>query len=155
MQPYLSWKNWNIILRKWVNRIKIHREGDYSPHLHGNWGTKRPTTAMPPTNCICFYTKNSISGGSAGFHYQGDLRILEGLRLNLRAAAVGKFWLTRLPLSPPPSPLSVTVLTMLYCILLTPVIRFLCYATIDVTTHPLIGHPYMISLSTGMYVTTF
>ena len=141
-----------------VNRIKIHREGDYSPHLHGNWGTKRPTTAMPPTNCICFYTKDSISGGSAGFHYQGDLRILEGLRLNLRAAAVGKLWLTLLPLSPPPSPLSVTIHTMLSfntVYFITSVIRYLCYATIDVTTHPLIGHPYMISLSTGMYVTTF
>ena len=113
---------------------------------------------MPPTNCVCFYTKYSISGGSAGFHYQGDLRVLEGLRLNLRAAAVGNFWLTRLPLSPPPSPLSVTIHTMLFfntVYFVTSVIRYLCYATIDVTTHPLIGHPYMISLSTGMYVTTF
>ena len=107
---------------------------------------------MPPTNCICFYTKDSISGGSAGFHYQGDLRVLEGLRLNMRAAAVGNFWLTRLPLSPPPSPLSVTIHTMLFfntVYFVTSVIRYLCYATIDVTTHPLIGHPYMISLKQG------
>ena len=99
---------------------------------------------MPPTSCIYFYTKYSISGGSAGFHYQGDLRVLEGLRLNLRAAAVGNFWLTRLPLSPPPSPLSVTIHTMLSfntVYFITSVIRYISVLCNYWCDHPSSNRP--------------